>query len=89
MVFVGVYLCLGDPNEQNIYDQRQKIKSIVVSMLKNLNERYCSHNSNIKYVDSIIKYIDFESFHYGFRLNVVLSFMVFNGFDFMFLSMYC
>ena len=33
LVFVGVYLCLGDLNEQSIYDQRQKIKSIVIGML--------------------------------------------------------
>ena len=26
------YLCLSNSNEQNIYDQRQEIKSMVVSM---------------------------------------------------------
>ena len=29
-VFVSVYLCLGDSNEQSIYDQRQEIKTMVV-----------------------------------------------------------
>ena len=35
LVFVGVYLCLGDLNEQSIYDQTQEIKSIVNGMLQN------------------------------------------------------
>ena len=50
---------------------------------------YSSHNSNIKCVDSIIKCIGFESFHYVINLDVVSSFMIFNDFDSMFLSMYC
>ena len=82
LVFVGVYLCLGDLNEQSIYDQRQEFKSIVIGMLQNLSQMYSSHNNNIKC-------IGFESFHYFINLNVVSSFMIFNGFDYMFLSMYC
>ena len=64
------------------------MKSIVVNMLKNWSQRYFSHNSNIKYVDSTIKCIEFDSFHYAFSLNIVLLFMIFNGFDFIFLLMY-
>ena len=45
---------------------------------------YFSHNSNIKYVDSTIKYIGFESIHYTINLDVVLSFMAFRDYDFMF-----
>ena len=33
LVFVDVYLCLDDLNEQNIYNRRQKIKSMVFSIL--------------------------------------------------------
>ena len=50
---------------------------------------YYNHNSNIKCVDSTIKYIGFESIHYIINLNVVLSFIVFSDFDYMFLSMHC
>ena len=57
LVFVNVYLSLSDSNEQSM---RQEIKSMVVSMLKNLSQIYYSHNSNIKYVYSTIKYIDFK-----------------------------
>ena len=49
---------------------------------------YSSHNSNIKYVDLIIKCIGFESFHYAINLKVVSSFMIFSDFNCMFLSMY-
>ena len=49
---------------------------------------YSSHNSNINCVDSTIKYIDFKLFYYIINLDVVLSFMVFNGFVYMFLSIY-
>ena len=46
---------------------------------------YSNHNSNIKYVDSTIKCIDFQSFHYTINMDAILSFMVFNDFDYMFL----
>ena len=85
---MGVYLYLGDSNEQSIFNQRQEIKSIVVSMLQNLSQRYYSHNSNIKYVDSTIKCIDFESFYYVINLDIVSSFVVFSDFDSIILSMY-
>ena len=49
---------------------------------------YSSHNSNIKCINSTTKYIDFESFHYVIKLDVVSSFIVFSRFNFMFLSMY-
>ena len=45
-----VYLCLGNSNEQNIYDQGQEIISMVVNMLQNWSLRYSSHNSNTKCV---------------------------------------
>ena len=54
-----VYLCFKDSNEQNIYDKIQKIKSMAVSLLQNLSQRYFSHNNNIKCRDSTIKYICF------------------------------
>ena len=56
-------------------------------MLQNWSNRYYSHHINIKYVSSIIKCIDFESIDFA-NLDVVSSFMVFNDFDYMFLSMY-
>ena len=81
MVFVSsscsVYLCKGDLDRQNISDQSQRIKSMVVSMLQNWSHRYYSHNSNIKCVGSIIKWLVFEPIHYAF-----------SEFDYMFLSMY-
>ena len=55
---------------------------------KNMSQMYYSYNSNIKYVDLTIKYIDFESFHYVINLNVVSFFVVFGDFDYMFQSMY-
>ena len=50
---------------------------------------YSNHNSNIKCIDSTIKCIGFESFHYAINLDVVSSFIVFRNFDSMFLLMYC
>ena len=38
-LWYDVYLCLGNSNEQNIFDQRQKIKLMVVSMLHNKSQR--------------------------------------------------
>ena len=35
-----------------------------------------SYNNNIKCVDSIIKYIDFESFYYIINLDVVLAILI-------------
>ena len=58
-------------------------------MLYNLNHEYFSNDSNIKCVSSIIKFIDFESIQYVINLDVVSSSMVFNDFDFMFLSIFC
>ena len=50
---------------------------------------YSSHNSNIKYVDLIIKCKGFESFHCAINMDVVSSFVALNDFDSMFLSIYC
>ena len=41
---------------------------------------YCSHNSNIKCVDSTIKYTNFESFQYFINSNNISLFVVFNHF---------
>ena len=62
---------------------------MIVNMLQNYSHKYFSHNSNIKYICSIIKCISFESIYYVINLDVVSLFMVFSDFDFMFFSMYC
>ena len=49
---------------------------------------YFSHNSNIKYVNSTIKYIDIETIHYAINMDIVSSFIVFSDFDYLFISMY-
>ena len=54
---------------------------MVVNILQNLSHRYINHNSNIKCVS-------FESIRYVMDLNIVSSFMIFNDFDSIFLSMY-
>ena len=61
---------------------------MVVNMLQNISKIYYNHNSNFKYLDSTIKYIDFESFHYNINMDVISLFMVFNGFNSMFSSMH-
>ena len=57
-------------------------------MLHNLNHMYYSHNNNIKYVGSTIKYIDFEPIRYAIILDVVSSFIICSDFDYIFISMY-
>ena len=42
---------------------------------------YSYHDSNIKCVGSIIKYIYFESIHYAINLDIILSCIIFNDFD--------
>ena len=49
---------------------------------------YSSRNSNIKYVGSTIKCIDFKSFYYTINLNIFSLFAGFKDFDYMFISMY-
>ena len=49
---------------------------------------YSSYNSNVKYIDSTIKYKDFELFRYTINFDVVSLFIVFNNFNFIFLSIY-
>ena len=39
--------------------------------------RYYNHNINIKYVDSIIKYVDFKPILYIINLDAVSLYMVF------------
>ena len=46
---------------------------------------YYSNNNNIKYIGSIIKCKNFESDHYTINLCVISSFMVLNGFNYLFL----
>ena len=54
-------------------------------MLQIWNNRYFSHDGNIKCVDLTIKYIEFESFYYAINRAGVSSYMVFNDFIYMFL----
>ena len=61
---------------------------MIVSTLQNYCQKYYSYNSNIKCVDSIIKCIGFESFHYFINMKVVSSFIIFSDFDYMFQSNY-
>ena len=61
---------------------------MVVNILQNITKIYFNHNSNIKYLDSTIKYIGFESFRYNINMDVISSFMFFNGFNSMFPSMH-
>ena len=44
---------------------------------------------NIKRVSSTIKYVGFKPIHYTINLDVVSSIIVFSGFDYEFLSIYC
>ena len=81
----SVYLCLGNLDEQNIYDQKQEIKSIIINMIQNWNHKYFSHNSNIKYLVLIIKYIGFESIRYAINVDVVSSFMIFSDLKLVFI----
>ena len=69
-LWCDIFLYLGYSNEQSIFNQRQEIKLIIVSIMQNRSQMYSNHNNNIKYVDSTIKYIDFESFRYVINLNV-------------------
>ena len=62
---------------------------MILNMLYNRNHRYSSDNSNMKWVDSIIKCIGFLLIRYIINPDIVLSFIIFNDFDFQLLSMYC
>ena len=59
------------------------------SSIYNLSHSYSSINSNIKCVGSTIKCVGFKPIDYVINLDVISSFMVFNNFDSMFLSMNC
>ena len=54
---------------------------MIVNMIHKFSHMYYSHNINIKYVESTIKYISFESIHYVNNLHVISSFIVFSDFD--------
>ena len=82
-------MCFDNVDKQSIYDQRQKIKSIIINMLQKLSHKYSSHNSNIKCGNSTIKCRSFELIHYAINLDVVSSYIIFSNFDYMFLSIYC
>ena len=62
---------------------------MVINMLQNMNHRYSSHNNTIKPAGLTIKCIGFDPIHYAINLDVFSSFIVFNDFDFIFLSIYC
>ena len=81
-------MCLDDLNEQNIYDQRQVNQVNDRQYATYWSQIYSSHNSNIKYINSTIKYIDFELFHYTINSNIVSFFVVFSNFDYIFISIY-
>ena len=49
-----------------------------------MNYKYSSHNSNIKYIGSTIKCIEFNPIHYIINLNVISSSMIFSDFDYIF-----
>ena len=61
---------------------------MIINMLYKWNHRYSSYNTNIKYIGSTIKYLNFERIHYAINLNVVSFSMVVNNFDFIVLLMY-
>ena len=47
----AAFICVDDSDEQNISNQQQEIKSMIVNILHNFNHRYFSHNINIKCLD--------------------------------------
>ena len=47
---------------------------MIINVLYNWSYIYFSYNNNIKYIDSIIKYIDFKSINYIINLNIISSF---------------
>ena len=49
---------------------------------------YSSNNSNVKYIDSVIKYIGFKSIHDTINIYANSLSMIFNDFDSIFLSIY-
>ena len=62
---------------------------MVLYIVQNLSNKYFSHNSNIKYVDSTIKDIHTSSRFITINPHGVLSFMIFSDCDYIFLSVYC
>ena len=66
----------------------QYTTSMVINILHNRNHKYSSYNNNIKYVNSIIKCIIFESIYYDINLDLISSCMIFINFDFIFLLIY-
>ena len=83
------FICFWAIRTNKIYTIRDKKSNQWSSVCyRNMSQMYYSYNSNIKYLDLTIKYIDFESFYYVINLNVVLFFVVFSDFDYKFPSMY-
>ena len=84
-----IFICMRSIQTNKIYSINDKKSNQWSSLCcKNRSYKYSSHNSNIKCVNSTIKYTNFEPIHYAINLNVVSSFMIFNDFDYMFLLMY-
>ena len=54
---------------------------MVISMLQYLSYMYFSHDN--------ITSVSFDLIYYVINMSIVLSFMVFNEFIYMFLSIYC
>ena len=46
---------------------------------------YSSHNSNIKYIGTKIKYVGFKLIHYAINIDTFSSYMVFSKFNYIFL----
>ena len=83
-----ILICVWAIQTSKVYKSKTKNQINVINILQNRSHRYSSHKNNIKYVDSVIKYIGFESIRYITNLDVVSSFMIFNNFDYIFLSIY-
>ena len=65
-----------------------KSKQWFSNIMQNFSNGNHNHNSNIKYVNSTIKCLGFKRIYYAINLDFVSSPIVFNNFDYMFLSMY-
>ena len=84
----AIFICVLTIQKSKVYKIRDK-KSNQMSIIYYRTEvMYSNHNNNIKYVDSNIKYICFKLIHYAINMDIVLFFMIFNDFDYMFISMY-
>ena len=72
-------LCVSDANDKTYSNNKKlQIKIMVVDIVQNFIHMYYSYYK-------IIKSVDFKSIYYAINLNIVLSFRVFNYFDYIFL----